>query len=143
MKPYFPAATREESQGVPHNLKGGLISLKQHERFPEVPVETQVGPKAPGLNSRNTTRFSPQFEVKPYSPEATQEESRGASRNSKTTMTSLRHHERFPEVPVTSQEEPKPSCCYWRNITRFSPQPKMRPSSPALPRDNPEIPLKT
>ena len=51
MKPYTPVETLEESPEDHHNFKGGLTSLRQHERFPEATVATQEVPKASRRNS--------------------------------------------------------------------------------------------
>ena len=40
MRPYSLAETWEESWGVPRNEKGGLTSLRQLERLPEIPITT-------------------------------------------------------------------------------------------------------
>ena len=40
MRPYSPAGSQEESRGTLHKLKGGLTSLRQYKRFPEVSDES-------------------------------------------------------------------------------------------------------
>ena len=76
MRPYSAAATLEASWGVPHNLKGGLTFLRQHERLPEVPITTREEPKASCCISRNTTSFPPKCKIMHDSPAVTWEQSR-------------------------------------------------------------------
>ena len=126
MRPYSHAVTQEESQGAPRNLKEGLTSLRQQERFPEVPVTTREEHKTSHCNSRNTTRFPPQCETRPNSPAVTGEQSCALLHNLKGDLTSLRQYKRFPEVPITIQEGPQASCCNSRKNTRFPTQCDMR-----------------
>ena len=72
--------------------------------------------------------------MRPYSPAAQWKESRGAPGNLNTGLTSLRQHERFPEVLVASQKETKASRHNSRNTKRFRPQCETRPNSPAVTR---------
>ena len=53
MRPYAPALTGEESREAPHNSNGDLTFLRQHERVPEVPVQTREELQVSCLNSRN------------------------------------------------------------------------------------------
>ena len=116
MRPYSAAATWQESLGSPHNSRGGLIPLRQHERFPEVPIATQEECQVSHSNSRKTMRFPLQREMTPDSSAATREKSRVLPHISKGGLTPLRQHERFPEVPVTNRGEP----CFSRLNLRWS-----------------------
>ena len=51
---------------------------------------------------KGTLSFLLQLEMRIYSPAVTQEDSRGATCNLKEGLTSLRQHERFPAIIVTS-----------------------------------------
>ena len=110
MRPYSPAVTREESLVSPHNSKEGLIPLRQHERFPEVPIETRDKPKATHRNLRNTMRFPPPGEKRPNSLEVIRQQSHAPPHNSKGDLTFLRQYKRIPEVPVATRVEPQASC---------------------------------
>ena len=74
--------------------------------------------------------------MKIYSPSSTREESQGAPHKLKGVLDSLRQHERFPGVSVTTQEEPKSSRCNSRKTMRFPSQYKsvtvMKLASPPL-----------
>ena len=50
MRPHFPSVTPQHSSAAPRNLKRALISLKQHERVPEVPATSRVNPKRPATH---------------------------------------------------------------------------------------------
>ena len=80
MRPYSPVVTQEESRGFPRNKKGGLTSLRQHERFSDVSNETVQKLKVTHSNTRNTMRFPSQCEMRLDSPAVTGEESQGAPR---------------------------------------------------------------
>ena len=109
MRPYSSAATRKKSRVFPHNLKGSLTSLRQHDRLPEFPVATREEPEASHRNSRNTTRFPPICDMRPDSPAVTLEQPHAPPPNSKGELTSLRKHDRFPEVLVASREPKLPA----------------------------------
>ena len=55
-------------------------------------------------------------------------------------MTFLRQHDRVPEDPVVTREEPQVSCRNSRKIRRFSPQGEMRPLSSAVSQENSHCP---
>ena len=88
-------------------MKGGLTSLRQHKRFPEVPVSTREEHQASHCNSRNTTRFPPYCEMRPGYPAVTREQSRIFPCNSKGSLTPFMQHQRFPKIPVTTGKEPQ------------------------------------
>ena len=68
MHPNSPATTRKESQSVSGNEKGGLTSLRNHERFTAVPIVTQEEPRVSYCNLSKTTRFHLQSKMMPDSP---------------------------------------------------------------------------
>ena len=68
MRPHSPATTREESQSVSGNEKGGLTSLRNHERFTAVPVVTREKPRVSYRNLSKTTRIHSQCKMMPDSP---------------------------------------------------------------------------
>ena len=77
-------------------MKQCLTLLLKLHRNPEIPVATIDKPP----------NFQPQLEMRPYSTAATREESRGAPPYTKGCLTSLGHHQRFPELQVANREEP-------------------------------------
>ena len=76
-------------------------------------------------------RFRPHFQMRTKDPALTGEQSREGPHNSNGDWTFLRQHERVPEVPVVTREEPQVSCRTSRKTRRFSPQSEMRPFSTA------------
>ena len=60
-------------------------------------------------NSRNTLRFPLPGKLRPDSPDVTPEHSRAHPRNINGDLTSLRQHDRLPELPVLPSEEPQAS----------------------------------
>ena len=68
-------------------------------------------------------------------PAMTAEESQEAPRNSHGDWTYLRPHEKVPEVPIVTREEPHVCCCNLRKTRRFSPQREMRPFSTVAARE--------
>ena len=68
MRANSPAVTQEQSLATPHNSKGDLNSLMQHERLPEVPVTTQEEPQAFQCFLRENTKFPPQCKMRPFIP---------------------------------------------------------------------------
>ena len=79
--------------------------MMQLDRIPEGPVVTQVDPRDTHHNSRGTPSFPPQLEMRPDSPAVTREQSQVLPGNLKGALTPLRHHNRYPEVPVATGEE--------------------------------------
>ena len=115
----FPTSSRDEALfpcsnllGIPqcHSQIERLTSLRQHERFPEVPIETRDKPKATHRNLRNTMRFPPPGEKRPNSLEVIRQQSHAPPHNSKGDLTFLRQYKRIPEVPVATRVEPQASC---------------------------------
>ena len=68
MHPNSPATTREESRSVSANEKGGLTSLRDHQRFTAIPVVTPVEPRVSYCNLRKPRRFHLQGKMMPNSP---------------------------------------------------------------------------
>ena len=68
MHPNSPTTTREESQSVSANEKGGLTSLRNHKRFTAIPVVTREEPRVSYRNWSKTTRFHLQSKMMPDSP---------------------------------------------------------------------------
>ena len=124
--PYFSAAAPEESQGAPRNLKGGLTSLRQHERSPEAPITTREEPQIYRCNSRKTTRFPPQGKMSPNSPAVTQEQFRVPPRNSKGELTPFMQVKRFPKIAIATREEPRVSSLNSRSTPCALPDLEMR-----------------
>ena len=112
---YSPAATREKSQCAPHNSKGGLTSMRQHERFPEFPVSIKRIPCFL-LQLEKNHKIPPQQEMRTDSPALTREQSHIPPQNSKGGLTSFMQIqgppekpaqlERNPDFPATTREEP-------------------------------------
>ena len=140
MRPYSPAVTLEEFHCALHNLKGGLISLRQYKWFIEVPVATREESKVSHSNSRKTMIFPPQSEMRPDSPAVTQKQSQAPTHKMKGDLTSLRKHERFLEVPVTGGGEHHVSHHNLSKTTRSSPQSEMRPFSPVAHQEQSRLP---
>ena len=61
---------RQESREAPRIWHGDLTFLRQHEWVPEGPVETREEPKVSFCNLRETSRFSPQREMRSFSTAA-------------------------------------------------------------------------
>ena len=89
---------------------------------------------------RNTLRFPLPCELRPDSPAVTPEHSRTRPRNSNGDLTSLRQHKRLPEFLVVLGEEPQASRRNSRQTKRFPRQREMRPFSPAVPREQSQVP---
>ena len=124
LRPDFPAVTLELSCAGPRNLNGDLTSLRQHDRLPELPVLPFKEPQASLHNSRQTTRFPLQCEMRSFSSASPREQSRVPSQNSrggltpfmqlKGAQTSPSQLVRKAEFPTTTQEEPCASNLIWR-----------------------------
>ena len=76
--------------------------------------------------------------MRPYSPASTREESCGSPRNLKGCLTPLRQYEWFPEIPVTTREEPRVSYNKWKGH-RVPPQLKIGPVSSATTQMEPRV----
>ena len=73
---------------------------------PESSVDAPQEPRDRCRPWKGNLRFWPQLQMGTLAPEATAEESQGAHRNWSGNWTSLRPHERVPEVPIITREEP-------------------------------------
>ena len=113
--------------------------MPQHEMMPDSPGKS-IKPQDPCHNRKHLQDFLSQHEMRTYSPATTQEESQTVSGNEKGSLTSLRNHERFTDVPIITREEPRVSYHKWTNITRFYLQCKMMADSPALPPEQFRLP---
>ena len=91
-------------------------------------------------NSRNTLRFPLPCELRPDSPAVTPEHFGSRPCNSNGYLTSLRQHERLPDLPVVPAVEPQASSRNLRQTTRFPRQREMRPFSPAVPQMQSRVP---
>ena len=141
-----PPVTRELLCALHHNSKGDKTTLRQHERFPEVPVTTREEPKTSGFNLGNITRYTSQCKMRHISPAATREQSCTLPCNSKGGLTSLRKHARFPSFIFKNLEEPKASCWNSRktkssNHNHHHCKHEMRPFSPAAPQEQSGMPF--
>ena len=141
-----PPVTRELLCALHHNSKGDKTTLRQQERFPEVPVTTREEPKTSGFNLGNITRYTSQCKMRHISPAATREQSCTLPCNSKGGLTSLRKHARFPSFIFKNLEEPKASCWNSRktkssNHNHHHCKHEMRPFSPAAPQEQSGMPF--
>ena len=117
MRPYSPAVTREESLVSPHSSKEGLIPLRQHERFPEVPIATREDPQVSCLNlrwdeaqipfseSRGIWSACSQLERMPDSPGATVQIPLGQCLNSNRTPSFPPQLEQNNQIHLSMQDE--------------------------------------
>ena len=141
-----PVAPREKATDPYVNLRGSLTLLFHLKRRADLHVSTQLevsrGPRDPCQHWRITLRFQPQLHMRTLSLAATAEESREPSQNSHGDWAFLRPHERVPDVPVVTREEPKDvTCCHKSRKTRiFSPQSEIRPSSSVTSRGKSHLP---
>ena len=99
LRPDSPAVTPEHSCAGPRNSNGDLTSLRQHERLPELLVVRSEEPQTSHCNSRQTTRFPHQREMRPFSPAATQEQSHVPSQNSRGGLTPFVQLKGGSEIP--------------------------------------------
>ena len=132
--------TRGESREATHNSKGFLTSHRQHEKLPQVPMATRRTHTS-CRNWNNTLRFSFPCKLRPDSPALTPEHSCTHPRNSNGDLTSLRQHDRLPDLPIVPAEEPQASRRNSRQTTIFPHQREMRPFSPATPRMQSLVPF--
>ena len=75
-----------------------------------------------------------------FIPAVMRDESRGAPRNSKADLTSLRKHERVPQVPIQLERNPKLPSTTPKKTMKFSPPHKMRPFYTAAFPKKPHVP---
>ena len=88
------------------NSRGKQSSMPPHKSRPDSLFETAYTPRDPRQNRRETPRFLPQLEMRPSSIAQIPLESPEATPNSTVFLTSHRHHEKLPEVAVTSRGSP-------------------------------------
>lgn len=105
--------------------------MRQQEKFPEVPEATRQEPTASCCNSRNTTRFLSQCEMRSDFPVVTKEPSSAPLQNLKGDLTSLKQHEGFPQDLVATREEPRVSCHNTRRAPCSLPHLEMKADSSA------------
>ena len=96
------------------NLTGSLTLLFRLERRedlhgstetkPDSPVDAPEELRVPCRPWRGNLRFRPHLQMRTSAPAVTAEGSRGTPRDSSGDRTSLRPHERVPEVPVGTRE---------------------------------------
>ena len=122
---YSIAATREESQDAPHNFKGGLTFLRQHEKFLRSSSQLERNLKLPPITRKTSRDFPPMTDEAlfpcsdsraiPHYPsqlkrrlefhEATQEAPWGPCHNSRGTPSFPMLLERKHEIPPSVQDE--------------------------------------
>ena len=99
-----------ESREIPcstRRSKGVLTSLRQYERLPEVLGSTQEETSASRGNSRKTTMFPLQREMRSLPTAAPLEQSRVPPWNTIGGLTSFGQLKSFPEVATATQESPR------------------------------------
>ena len=74
------------------------------ETKPDSPVDAPEELRVPCRPWRGNLRFLPHLQMRTSAPAATGVESQGAPRDSQGDWTSLKAHERVPEVPVGTRE---------------------------------------
>ena len=121
----FPA--REESR----------LAWLHTRQGPDSPVDAPAEPRDTSRPWRGTQRFRPQLQMRTSAPGATAEESRVAPSDSHGDCTSLRPHERVPEVPIITREV---SHCNSRKTRRFSPKHQLRTFSGAVSPEKSHLP---
>ena len=84
-------------------------------------------------------RFPPQWEMRPFSPAAPRKQSQVPSRNAKGGSTPFMQLKRFPETPITMQEEPLVSHHNSRRGPCSPPHLEMRANSPASTREDSQL----
>ena len=99
MRPFCPAAPRDQSRFPSRNSKPGLNPFRNLKRFPKVPVTTQEQSRGSSNNSRRAPCTPHHLEMGADSPFSTQEESRLSPH---TSRGGLSH--------IETREEPRPSC---------------------------------
>ena len=100
-----PASTGEESREAPENSHGDWPFLRPPERDPEVPVVSRG--HLPQLEK--IQEVLPFSEMGPISAEASPGKSHLTSGTSKGSFTPLLHLKKFPDIPVSTQEEARES----------------------------------
>ena len=81
--------------------------MPQDKMRPASPVQTPQKQRSMSEMERNPEVHASTRDEALFIPSAMQEESRGAPHNSKADLTSLRKHERVPQVPMQLESDPK------------------------------------
>ena len=81
--------------------------MAPHKTRPDSTLDAPEEPRDQCRPWRGTLRFRPQLQMRTLAPAATIEESQVVHRDSRGDWTSLRPHERVPEVPILTREEPR------------------------------------
>ena len=81
--------------------------MPQDKMRPASPVQTPQKQRSISEMERNPEVHASTRDEALFIPSAMQEESRGAPHNSKADLTSLRKHERVPQVPMQLESDPK------------------------------------
>ena len=105
--------------------------MPPHKSRTDFLFETTYTPRDPHQNRRGTLRFPPELEMRPFSIAPNPVESQELPPNSTVFLTSHRHHEKLPEVTITSQGNtgfPAPN----EKTSRLPLQCLLRPDSPTL-----------
>ena len=125
MSPNSPATTREESQSVSGNEKGGLTSLRNHKRFTTIPVVTREEPRVSYRNLSKTTRFHLQCKMMPDSPALPPEQfhlpqpAQEHCHKSRGTPRSLPQSKRAPCTPKSYRDVGQFPCFTSRGMLAF------------------------
>ena len=142
-----PTSTRDEAQFSYTDPRAIQSSPSQLKRRPDCPELTQEVPWGPHCNSIGSPSFPPQVEINHISPSLWDEARFSCSAlrailsyplQLKTPFWQL---ERFTEIPVTTQEEPRVCCLNSRRTPCFSPYFEMRANSPASAWEESQLPL--
>ena len=107
----FPCSARRANPHSALQLKRGLDFPEARREVPRGPCHHSKGIQSfmPQLEKHH--KIAPQCEMRPHFPSVTPQHSSAAPRNLKRALISLKQHERVPEVPTASREEPQASCC--------------------------------
>ena len=114
-----PVTNPKGAPGPKFNLPGGLnpfdnsrgkqSSMPPHKSITDFLFEMTYTPRDPHQSRRGTLRFPPELEMRPSSIAPNPVESQEAPPNSTVYLTSHRHHEKLPEVTVTSRGNQVPA----------------------------------
>ena len=138
LRPESPAVIPEHSRTRPYNSAGDLASLRQQERLPEFLVVPGEESQAPSRNSRQTTRFPHQCEMRPFSPASPRELS--SLSKLERMLDSLHATQGGPEIPVTTRDESQVSRHTSRRAPCVQPHLEMRSHSLLQLKRNPNFP---
>ena len=111
-----PVTNPKRAPGAKFNSPGGLnpfdnsrgkqSSMPTHTSIPDSLFETAYTSQEPCQNRRGNLSLPPQLEMRPSSIELTPVDSRETHPKSTVFLTTLRQHEKLPEVTVTSRGNP-------------------------------------